>query len=236
MDALDDLQKVQRVLQNCVNPLQFFSDTEFRNRCRMSKLSFEQLITELNGRHSGKSWALTMVERLYIIIHFLLLTAYRPALGTLFWLIKELLVKLFMRWRVALYELRGRWIKWFDPLITVSDAFYRISNFPGIIGCIDCTHVQIQRPHENNAEDYINHKCTFSINTQVICDHKLQIVDVVCHWPGSVHDARIFDNSVVKHRLEMRQLNGILLADSGYPCRNYIYTPVLQPTVSTTQI
>ena len=50
---------------------------------------------------------------------------------------------------VALCELCGRWIKWFDPLITVSDAFYRISNFPGKIGCIDCTHVQIQRPHEN---------------------------------------------------------------------------------------
>ena len=50
-------------------------------------------------------------------------------------------------------------------------------------------------------------------------------------WSGSVHDARIFDNSVVKHRLETRQLNGILLADSGYPCRNYILTPVLQPTL-----
>ena len=63
MDALDDLRNVQRVLQNCVNPLQFYSDTEFSNRCRMSKLSFEQLFTELNGRHSGKSWALTMVGR-----------------------------------------------------------------------------------------------------------------------------------------------------------------------------
>ena len=65
----------------------------------MSKLSFEQLIAKLNGfgRHSGKSWALTMVERLYITIHFLLLTVYRPALGVLFWLVKELLVKLFMR-------------------------------------------------------------------------------------------------------------------------------------------
>ena len=77
----------------------------------------------------------------------------------------------------------------------------------------------------------INCKCTFSINTQVTCNHKLRIVDVVCHWPGSVHNARIFDNSVVKHRLEMRQLNSILLADSGYPCRNYILTPFLQPTL-----
>ena len=64
--------------------------------------------------------------------------------------------------------------------------------------CIDFTHVQIQRLNENNTED-INCKCTFSINTQVICNHKLQIVDVVCHWPSSVYDAHIFDNSVVKH-------------------------------------
>ena len=97
IDALDKLRNVRRVLQNRVNPLQFYSDTDFRNKCRMSKLSFKQLIAELNGHHSGKSWALMMVERLYITIHFLLLTAYRPALGILFWLIKELLIKLFMR-------------------------------------------------------------------------------------------------------------------------------------------
>ena len=145
----------------------------------MSKLSFKQLITELNGHHSGKSWALMMVERLYITIHFFATNCLQTYIGDIVLVNKGTASKVIQEMTVALCELRGRWIKWFDPLITLSDAFYRISNFPGIIGCIDCTHVQIQRPHENNAEDYINCKCTFSINTQMICDHKLRIVDVV---------------------------------------------------------
>ena len=167
---------------------------------------------------------------MYITIHFFATNCLQTCIGDIVLVIKGTASKVIHEMMVALCELHRRWIKWFGPLITVSDAFYRISDFPGIFGCIDCTHVQIQRPNKNNAED-INRKCTFSINTQVICDHKLRIVDVVCRWPGSVHDARIFDNSVVKHRLETRQLNGILLADSGYPCRNYILTPFLQPTL-----
>ena len=56
---MDDLRNVRRVLQNRVNPLQFYSDTEFRNRCHMSKLSFEQLFTELEWSSSVESlWAL----------------------------------------------------------------------------------------------------------------------------------------------------------------------------------
>ena len=155
-----------------------------------------------------------MVERLYITIIFFATSCLQTCIGDIVLVNKGTASKIIHVMTVAPCELHGRWIKWFDPLITVSDAFYWISNFPGIIGCIDCTHVQIQRPHENNAEDYINCKHIFSINTQVICDHKLQIVDIVCHWPSSVHDAWIFNNSVVKYRLETRQLNSILLADS----------------------
>ena len=185
----------------------------------MSKLSFKQLITELNGHHSGKSWALMMVERLYITINFFATKCLQTCIGDIVLVNKGTASEVIHEMMVALCELRGRWIKWFDPLITVSDAFYWISNFPGITGCIDCTHVQLQRPHENNAEDYINHKCTFSINTQVICDYKLRML--MLFWLGSVHDARIFNNSVVKHQLETRQLNGILLADSGYPVKKH---------------
>ena len=52
------------------------------------------------------------------------------------------------------------------------------------------------------------------------------VYDVVVKWPGSVHDAGIFDLSDIKRKLEEEKL-GTLLGDSGYPLRHYLLTPIL---------
>ena len=53
---------------------------------------------------------------------------------------------------------------------------------------------------------------------------------MVIRYPGSMHDARIFDNSAMRVRFESGELNGLLLGDSAYPCREYILTPLANPT------
>ncbi|KAG8222173.1 hypothetical protein J437_LFUL001264 [Ladona fulva] len=52
----------------------------------------------------------------------------------------------------------------------------------------------------------------------------------VARRPGSCHDARILDNSSIRARIEEGVVYGILLGDSGYPCRRYLMTPVLRLT------
>ena len=44
--------------------------------------------------------------------------------------------------------------------------FARLAGFPSVIGCIDGTHVRIQRPTSNEHE-YVNRKNYHSINVQV---------------------------------------------------------------------
>lgn len=63
----------------------------------------------------------------------------------------------------------------------------------------------------------------------------LEFYDVVATYPGSVHDARVFDNSAVRVRFEQGELGGVLLADNGYPNRNYMITPLLNPTTAPEQ-
>ena len=55
-----------------------------------------------------------------------------------------------------------------------------------------------------------------------------RFIDLISKWPGSVHDAFIFNNSGLAHFLEGGD-NGWLLGDSGYPQRRYLMTPVTQP-------
>ena len=55
------------------------------------------------------------------------------------------------------------------------------------------------------------------------------IQNIVARWPGSVHDARMFDNSRLCAQFERGDIDGMLLGDSGYPCRQYLMTPLADP-------
>lgn len=111
-------------------------------------------------------------------------------------------------------------------------GFYAIAGFPGVLGAIDCTHVAIQSPGGDTAEQYRNRKGYFSVNVQATCDASLNITNLVARWPGSVHDATIFSNSRLCAEFETQQISqGYLLGDGGYPNKAYLLTPL---TVVTT--
>lgn len=46
--------------------------------------------------------------------------------------------------------------------------FYETYQFPSISGCIDCTHIPIQNPGDDNGQVFRNRKGYFSLNVQVI--------------------------------------------------------------------
>jgi len=108
-------------------------------------------------------------------------------------------------------------------------TFYNKTKMPGVFGLIDCKHVNIQRPHCDDAEVYRNRKGHFSINVQVICDNKSLIRNIVARWYGSAHDSRIFRESKIFKDLENEAFNGYLLGDSGYPCLPFCMTSLRNP-------
>ena len=73
------------------------------------------------------------------------------------------------------------------------------------MGCIDGTHIPIKKPLKNS-QDYFCCKQFYSLNAQAICDYRGQFMDVECVWPGFPHDANVFANSSVNHRLQGKKL------------------------------
>ncbi|XP_033763297.1 putative nuclease HARBI1 [Pecten maximus] len=108
--------------------------------------------------------------------------------------------------------------------------FYAVARFPGVVGAIDGTHIRILRPSINEPE-FVNRKNFHSINVQIVVDANYCILDLVARWPGSAHDARILRESGLARIFETRMLptRCHLLGDSGYPCKNWILTPYLNP-------
>lgn len=63
------------------------------------------------------------------------------------------------------------------------------------------------------------------------------IQDIVARWPGSAHDSRIFQNSLVKERFERGEFNAsLLLGDSGYAVTNYCLTLLAQTTTRAEEL
>ncbi len=105
-------------------------------------------------------------------------------------------------------------------------SFFLLGNMPNTIGAIDCTHVHIQAPRENEWE-FINRKGRHSINVQLVCDADLIITNCVVKWPGSVHDARILRESALYRDLQTNRPDGVILGDSAYPLLPWLMTPFL---------
>jgi len=61
----------------------------------------------------------------------------------------------------------------------VQTGFYKIRNFPRVIGAIDCTHIRIQSPNSDIGERFRNRKGYFSFNVQVICNSNMEIMNIV---------------------------------------------------------
>ncbi|XP_025111928.1 putative nuclease HARBI1 [Pomacea canaliculata] len=103
--------------------------------------------------------------------------------------------------------------------------------FPNVIGFIDGTLIRIQAPTEQEHE-FVSRKGYHAINVQMICDADLIFINCIAKWPGSVHDSRILRESEIFETFEnsaRRPLNGIVLGDSGYMQRDWLFTPHPNP-------
>lgn len=83
-----------------------------------------------------------------------------------------------------------------EKLREIVDGFESCWGFPQAAGAIDGTHIPIIRP-DRSSSDYYNRKGYYSIIMQARVDFRGLFMDVYIGWPGKVHDARVFVNSLL---------------------------------------
>ncbi|GBG86541.1 hypothetical protein CBR_g41604 [Chara braunii] len=111
--------------------------------------------------------------------------------------------------------------------------------FPNRHGCIDCTHIYINKSANAAPKDYYDRKRRFSVVAQVVVDLDLRVLHVFMGYPGSCHDVRVIHLSSLWPRAAAGELftgppvllpfqvqtNGYLLGDNGYPPSEWIVVP-----------
>ncbi|KAJ8710228.1 hypothetical protein PYW07_009594 [Mythimna separata] len=87
-----------------------------------------------------------------------------------------------------------------------NSRFMEKFRFPGIIGCIDGTHVALIRPIDHE-EAFFNRKNYHSLNVLIICDSNLNILHVDASFGGAAHDSYVWNQCHLKAHLERLERN-----------------------------
>lgn len=223
----------QRIFRDRPNPYDTYSPVEFRQRYRFSKQSMKYITDIVRDKIKGaeRSNGVSAEFQVLIAVKYFATNSFQQVVGDISGLTNASVCRIVHRVARAIAEIHHEFIKFPSTTAELNgnkEDFLKIGNFPNVIGAIDGTHIRIQNPGGEDALRFINRKGYYSINCQFVCDAHCKFQNIVARWPGSTHDARIFENSSLKNKLE-QITSGYLLGDSGYPCRTYLLTPVLNP-------
>jgi len=135
-------------------------------------------------------------------------------------------------WRVTytLYCLAPHFIKWprGKETIRVIEEFWKMKGFPGVIGAVDGSFIQIRAPKKDTAS-YICRKNYPAIQLQAVCDARSLFTHCFAGYAESVHDARIFRNSpladFIQRPNEYFPLNFHLIGDAAYILHPHVIVP-----------
>uniref|UniRef100_A0A8C1LQH5 DDE Tnp4 domain-containing protein n=1 Tax=Cyprinus carpio TaxID=7962 RepID=A0A8C1LQH5_CYPCA len=113
--------------------------------------------------------------------------------------------------------------------VLIALRFFACGTFHSVIANVFKVHKSTVFVGFPRIYQFVNRKNFHSINVQLICDPDCKITNVTAEWPGSTHDARVLSESNIYRSFENGSHRGLLLGDSGYPCRSWLMTPFRNP-------
>ena len=171
------LHRKEKVYRATVCHLTNLTDDELRARYRFGQDSINfiaNLLREDLVRTTNKATVLTVEEQVKIALRFYASGSFLQVIGDTLGYNKGTVSRVVDNVTNALIARKDQFIKWPTDNHTqnkIRYGFFQQANFPNVLGCIDGTHVRIQRPSEDEGS-YINRKSYPSINVQAVCDHE----------------------------------------------------------------
>jgi hypothetical protein len=133
----------------------------------------------------------------------------------------------------AILSLHDEMIKWPSNREKRRTSKYYEENhqFKGCIGIVDGTFVNLCQKPTVDPETYWSRKQKYSMNVQIVCNERREIIFYQVGYPGSCNDAYCFRNCDLNKNPERYFSPGeYLLADGGYTLNSRTLTPYKLPT------
>ena len=176
------------------------SDQAFFEGYRMTKETFLRIFHLLNYPIKNRGNFIAPEFELLTLLRYLSTGSFMLISGSLLNVSKSTAHSFIHRSMRLICSLASDWNDFPEDISRLKKRFKSKYSFPDVIGAIDCTHVKMNSTGGNFSEVFRNRKGYFSLNIQAVCGPNLKFYDVVLRWPGSTHDSRIFDNSIINLR------------------------------------
>lgn len=228
-------------VQNRLNPMQNYSDEEFRKRFRLTKRSVMYLYSligaDLEPKVTRDGFTLSAIAKILITLRYYATACFQLVAADFYGVAESTVCRIVPIVSDKIAALRERFIR-----MPISDEelerkkrdFFLVAGIPSVVGAIDGTLVKIQEVGgQMNKTIFYCRKQYYAVNVQIICDAEAYVQDIVARWPGSIHDETVFLNSSVFERFlngEFRrnQRESILLGDGGYASEIFLAVPLRQ--------
>ncbi|KAG8238529.1 hypothetical protein J437_LFUL018201 [Ladona fulva] len=216
LEALLDSDKVTKNENYFEETVPKFSDQQYMEHFRVSRRVSQELANkfEASEYYNYQSCSSPKISALKFICIFLWFAGNEAVsfrvVSDRFNISKSSLHKIIRRVTYFLSNLSPEVITWpKDQEKVLIEQYFREKQFPGVVGVIDGTHVRIDRPSED-PDSYLNRKHFYSIQAQVVCDHRINLV---------------LRASPLYNSLAEKCQGLFILGDSGYPCLPHLLTP-----------
>lgn len=132
-----------------------------------------------------------------------------------------------------------------EEIQELESQFQSIGDFPGLFAIIDDTHIALAGMKRTVEFMYVNRKKFHSINTQLIVDCRMYILNINARYAGSFHDSLIWKSSMAYTFLrdiynlsaEMNEaFEYFMIGDKGFPLQPWLLKPYDRPCTSYAQM
>lgn len=159
-------------LQDRLNPMEVYNDAQFLVRYRLTKATVQELLSLLPLKETGdkRGLPLTPMLKLLVALRFYAAGTFQTVTGDMVHVSQATVCRTVNEVTALISKKLFRRLVHFPEPSEYPDVmrdFHAIGEFPGVTGCIDCTHVRIRSPGGEDAEVYRNRKGVFSLNVQV---------------------------------------------------------------------
>ncbi|XP_068737172.1 putative nuclease HARBI1 [Montipora capricornis] len=164
-----------------------FSEDELKSRFRFGRDSIiflVELLREDLEQQTSRNHALSPAVQVLVALRFFASGSFLQVIGDTVGLPKFTVSRTIRDVSAALIYKQNEFIHWpttVDEIQQVKEGFFHKGGFPGVIGCVDGTHIRLQCPSQNEA-DYVNHKGYHSINVEAICDHRGEKLEIFLYY------------------------------------------------------
>ena len=193
------LRPQTRIFRDRLNPLDCYNDKEFQERLRLDRPSFNFLLNEIEEdlEHcTNRSFAIPASLQLCIALRYFASGSFFSLTADVHGVSKSSVCRIVHRVASAISKNQSMRIEF--PLNEMDQRDIKVKfahiGFPNTLGIIDGTHIRIAPPSGERERFFVNRKMQHSINCQIVCDADSIILNAVVKWPGSTHDAFIWDN------------------------------------------